>query len=119
MQPVGSARDVAAGALRLIISRRGLRNMLGGTALTPDDADAEWTCVVPYELRNRGRQLRIIPKGQFNDLWARLETTKRAAFCHSARLRNRPARLKLVLSDSAPGRAQSGQVGCSALAVAR
>ena len=31
----------------------------------------------------------------------------------------RPARLKLVLSDSAPGRAQSQQVGCSALAVAR
>lgn len=31
----------------------------------------------------------------------------------------RPACLKLILSDSAPGRAQSGQVGCSALAVAR
>ena len=36
-----------------------------------------------------------------DDLRARFKVPEWGVFCHSARLRNRPARLKLVLSDSA------------------
>ena len=32
--------------------------------------------------------------------WARFHVAKWGVFCHTARLRNRPPRLKLVLSDS-------------------
>ena len=38
---------------------------------------------------------------QADDLWARFKVPEWSAFCHTARLRNRPPRLKLVLSDSA------------------
>ena len=38
---------------------------------------------------------------QADDLGARFKVTEWRAFCHMARLRNHPARLKLVLSDSA------------------
>jgi DNA invertase Pin-like site-specific DNA recombinase len=62
---------LGAGALRLIISMRGLRKMLGDNALTAEDADAEWICEVQYELRNRGRQLRIIPKGEVQESQSR------------------------------------------------
>ena len=46
------------------------------------------------------------PKGgqhhrQPDDLRARFKVPEWGAFCHTARLRNRPPRLKLVLSDSA------------------
>ena len=37
---------------------------------------------------------------QADDLRARFKAPEWGAFCHTARLRNRPARLKLVLSDS-------------------
>ena len=37
---------------------------------------------------------------QADDLRARFKVPESRAFCHTARLRNRPARLKLVLSDS-------------------
>ena len=37
---------------------------------------------------------------QADDLWARFKVPEWGVFCHTARLRNRPARLKLVLSDS-------------------
>lgn len=36
-----------------------------------------------------------------DDLWARFKVPEWRAFYHTARLRNHPARLKLVLSDSA------------------
>ncbi len=38
---------------------------------------------------------------QADDLRARFKVPEWGAFYHTARLRNRPARLKLVLSDSA------------------
>ena len=37
---------------------------------------------------------------QADDLWARFKVPEWGVFCHMARLRNHPARLKLVLSDS-------------------
>ena len=36
-----------------------------------------------------------------DDLWARCKVPEWRAFYHTARLQNHPARLKLVLSDSA------------------
>ena len=39
--------------------------------------------------------------GQADNLTARFEVTEGRAFCHRARLRNRPAQLKRVSSDSA------------------
>ena len=52
------------------------------------------------------------PKGvqnysQVDDLWACFKVPEWSAFCHTARLRNHPARLKLVLSDSAGGCTQN------------
>ena len=38
---------------------------------------------------------------QADDLRARFKVPEWGVFCHTERLRNRPARLKLVLSDSA------------------
>ena len=38
---------------------------------------------------------------QADDLRARFKVPERGVFCHTARLRNSPPRLKLVLSDSA------------------
>jgi site-specific DNA recombinase len=55
---------LGAGALRLVFSRQGLRNCLGDNSATPDEVDAEWISEVQYELRNRGRQLRIVQRGQ-------------------------------------------------------
>ena len=49
------------------------------------------------------RKTNVQHHSQADDLWACFEVAKRRAFCHSARLRNHPARLKLVLSDSAIG----------------
>jgi hypothetical protein len=45
------------------------------------------------------------PKGgqnhsQVDDLWACFEAPEWKAFCHTERLRNSPARLRLVLSDN-------------------
>ena len=36
-----------------------------------------------------------------DDLWARCKVPEWRAFCHTEKLRNRPASLKLILSDSA------------------
>ena len=36
-----------------------------------------------------------------DDLWARFKVSEWRVFCHMARLRNSPPRLKLVLSDTA------------------
>ena len=38
---------------------------------------------------------------QADDLWACFEVPERGVFCHTERLRDHPAGLKLVLSDSA------------------
>ena len=40
---------------------------------------------------------------QADDLWARFKVPEWGVFCHSEMLRDHPARLKLVLSDSAIG----------------
>ena len=72
-----------------------------------------------FHVAERQRETNIEHHCQADNLAARFEVTKWGQFRHPAKLRNRPACLKLVLSDSAPGRAQGGQVGCSALAVAR
>ncbi|MBW2712928.1 MAG: recombinase family protein [Deltaproteobacteria bacterium] len=60
---------LGAGALRLIFSRQGLRKSLGDNST--GDADTEWICEVQYELRNRGRQLRIVPIGQVRESQSR------------------------------------------------
>ena len=43
---------------------------------------------------------------QADDLWARFKVPEWGVFCHTARLRNSPPRLKLVLSDSASQKAR-------------
>ena len=54
------------------------------------------------------RETNIQHHSQADDLWARFKVPEWRAFCHTARLRNRPARLKLVLSDSATDTAFRG-----------
>jgi len=41
---------------------------------------------------------------QTDDLWTRFKVPEWRVFCHTERLRDHPARLKLVLSDSAISR---------------
>jgi len=47
----------------------------------------------------RQRKSAVQHHGQSYDLGARLEVAKGAAFCHSTKLRNHPARLNPVSSD--------------------
>jgi hypothetical protein len=49
----------------------------------------------------RKQKSNIHHDGQTDDLWARLEVAKGAAFCHPATLISRPARLNKFSSDSA------------------
>ena len=54
-----------------------------------------------FNVTERKRKPNIKHHSQADDLWARFKVPEWSAFCHTARLRNRPPRLKLVLSDSA------------------
>ena len=47
------------------------------------------------------REPHIVHHRRADDFWAGFEIAKWGAFCHPVRLRNHPARLKPVLSDSA------------------
>ena len=47
------------------------------------------------------RKTNVQHHSQVDDLWACFKVPEWGVFCHTARLRDRPARLKLVLSDSA------------------
>jgi hypothetical protein len=63
--------------------------------LTPHAA-----CVAPE--KNQAVSAGKKHHSQADDLWARFKVPKWGVFYHTARLRNSPAWLKLVLSDSAP-----------------
>ncbi len=52
-----------------------------------------------FNIAKRKRKPNIHHDGQTDDLGARLEVAKRAAFCHPATLSARPARLKTSSSD--------------------
>ncbi|CAN0604253.1 unnamed protein product, partial [Ectocarpus sp. 12 AP-2014] len=54
-----------------------------------------------FDIPERKRKPDVQHHGQANDLRAGFEITKWVGFCHPAKLRNRPASLKPVLSDSA------------------
>jgi hypothetical protein len=49
--------------LRIQISRKGLLAKLGVPTGSLDNRDEFWAFEVPYKLRNRGRQLKILPEG--------------------------------------------------------
>ena len=55
-----------------------------------------------FDVAERKRKSNVHRHGKAIDFWARLEVAEWGAFCHSARLRNRPARLKVVSSDKTP-----------------
>jgi len=52
--------------IRIQVSRRGLTARLGAPEPAEGYCSKHWVCEIPYELRNRGRQLRIIPEGATN-----------------------------------------------------
>ena len=54
-----------------------------------------------FNITERERKPNIKHHSQADDLWARFEVPEWSAFCHTARLRNRLPRLKLVSSDNA------------------
>jgi site-specific DNA recombinase len=49
--------------MRVQISRNGLLVKLGVPTGSLDNRDEFWAFEVPYKLRNRGRQLKILPEG--------------------------------------------------------
>jgi hypothetical protein len=53
-----------------------------------------------FYISKRKRKPHIKHHSQAGDLWACFEVPEWGVFCHTARLRNRPPRLKLVLSDN-------------------
>ena len=53
-----------------------------------------------FYISKRKRKPHIKHHSQADDLWARFKVPEWGVFCHTARLRNRPPRLKLVLSDN-------------------
>jgi len=55
---------LGAGQIRLQISKPGLIAKLGMPANCPTVGNNDWNCEIPYELRNRGQQLRIVPNGE-------------------------------------------------------
>jgi hypothetical protein len=57
---------LGAGRIRLKISRHGLGARLGRAIDSDAFDDKHWYCEYPYKLRNRGRQLRIVPEGLDN-----------------------------------------------------
>ena len=52
---------MGTGQIRIRISQSGLMKRLGQFPSSKGTRDATWSFEVPYELRNRGRQLRIVP----------------------------------------------------------
>ena len=56
----------------------------------------------------RGRETDIHHHGQTDDLGARLEVARRAAFCHLKTLISHPARLNRFCSDSTPRSVNNG-----------
>jgi hypothetical protein len=54
---------LGTGKIRIQISRNGLIAKLGGSAESIGSRDHFWTYEIPYKLRNRGPQLRILPEG--------------------------------------------------------
>ena len=62
------------------------------------DIDAAFVQQI-FHIAKGQREPNIQHHSQANDLGASFEIPKRGAFCHSARLRNHPARLKAVFSD--------------------
>jgi hypothetical protein len=59
-----------------------------------------------FDVPKRKREAHVQHDRQADDLGAGFKIPKWAAFCHPARLCNRPARLKLVSSDSTSERAK-------------
>ena len=53
---------LGAGEIRLKISRNGLGERLGRPVIPEAFDDKHWYCEIPYTLRNRGTQLRIVPE---------------------------------------------------------
>lgn len=53
-----------------------------------------------FDVAERERKPNVHHDRQADDLRARFEVPKWIGFCHPAKLRNRPARLKLICSDS-------------------
>jgi hypothetical protein len=68
------------------------------------DVDATFVQKILH-VPKRQRETDIHHQGQTDDLGARLEAAKRAAFCHPATLISHPARLNRFCSDSASLRA--------------
>jgi DNA invertase Pin-like site-specific DNA recombinase len=54
---------LGTGRIRIQISRNELMAKLGAPTELINRRNEFWTCEVPYKLRNRGRQLRILPDG--------------------------------------------------------
>ena len=54
-----------------------------------------------FHITKLKRKPHIKHHSQADGLWNRLKVHEWGVFCHTVRLRNHPARLKLVLSDSA------------------
>ena len=54
---------LGTGRMRIRISRNGLLAKLGMSSGKLDGRDEFWAFEVPYKLRNRGRQLKILPEG--------------------------------------------------------
>ena len=66
-------------------------------------------------ITKRKRKPDVQHHSQADDLRARFEAPEWGVFCQTARLRNGPARLKLVLSDSPPGDGQIQLINISQL----
>ena len=64
------------------------------------DVDAAFVQKI-LNIPQRERKTHIHHHNQADDLWARFKVPEWRVFSHTAGLRNRPAWLKLVLSDSA------------------
>jgi site-specific DNA recombinase len=54
---------LGTGRMRIQISRGGLMAKLGVTTGSLDSRKEIWAFEIPYMLRNRGRQLKILPEG--------------------------------------------------------
>jgi hypothetical protein len=54
---------LGTGRLRIQISRNGLLDKLGAPTGSLESRNEFWAFEVPYTLRNRGRQLKILPEG--------------------------------------------------------
>ena len=54
---------LGTGRMRIRISRNGLMAKLGAPDTSLDRSSEFWTFKIPYRLRNRGRQLKILPAG--------------------------------------------------------